>query len=149
MNWPTKLVLSTPFPPATTSRSVSISSRIMMICLQRVERVNNIWIKSEPVPHCPCRCLKTDFLSVRKITSQARRSRREACPCVSLSRTAFARAGLKAAYASPEWRIMLGRAATATTRTSTSSWDRRWCEAHLPAMRSRFISRMTDISRHH
>jgi hypothetical protein len=26
--------------------------------------------------------------------------------------------------------MVLGRAATATTRTSTSSWDRRWCEAH-------------------
>src|SRR3954449_8614685 len=24
--------------------------------------------RSEPVPHCPCRCLKTDFLSVREIT---------------------------------------------------------------------------------
>src|SRR3954447_21269555 len=24
--------------------------------------------RSEPVPHCPCRCLKTDVLSVREIT---------------------------------------------------------------------------------
>ena len=33
-------------PPATVSSSESISSRTMMIYLQRVEWVNNIWIKA-------------------------------------------------------------------------------------------------------
>src|ERR1700694_4397985 len=59
-------------PPATVSSSVSMSSRIMMISYKEVACEQHL-AQSEPVPHCSCRCLRTDFLSVREITGALQR----------------------------------------------------------------------------
>src|ERR1700687_1768804 len=64
--WSNEAMSNSP-PPATASSSVSLSSRIMMISYKEVACEQHL-AQSEPVPHCSCRCLRTDFLSVREIT---------------------------------------------------------------------------------